>query len=51
MANYEVGLKILEKAKIRPKLGKVIVLKLDGGKEIDAKIIRVENDRVIAASY
>lgn len=50
MTDYEVGVDILRKAKIRPQIGKVLVLKLDGGKEIDAKITKMEKDAVIATA-
>jgi len=50
MKNYEVKMDMLRKARIRPQIGKVLVLKLDGNKEIDAKITKVEKDLVIATA-
>ncbi len=50
MKNYRVEIDMLRKARIRPQVGKVLVLKLDGGKEIDAKITKVEKDLIIATA-
>lgn len=50
MTNYEVKLDLLRKSNIRPYIGKVLVLKLSGGTEIDAKVIKMEKDTLTLSS-
>jgi hypothetical protein len=50
MKKYEVKMDVLRKGKITPEIGKVIILTLDSGQQLDAKIIRVKQDSVIAGA-
>ncbi|MBN2367424.1 hypothetical protein JXC34_00270 [Candidatus Woesearchaeota archaeon] len=43
---YSVSKQEFKKAKLRPELGKKLVLKVNG-KKIDTKVIKIEKERVI----
>ncbi|MBW2974434.1 hypothetical protein KY366_01835 [Candidatus Woesearchaeota archaeon] len=47
MAKYRIDMDVLRKGKVRPQIGKVLVLSLDGGRQLEGKITQIGRDSII----